>query len=196
MLTLKAGFYIDEVNYKLQKLVGKDVFVNFLKNNIHFKASGLPLIIKPEKPSSLIKVAWNIITRGEPTRASLELSQGILSYHLKDYFIEIDNHEKNSETNVKIKKDFFNGIDKSELTELLENFGFWSEEDIVRFGTRLFSLYKVLHDLITSAQIQNCILLYLMDNEGEKTYSFSFHGINRLFGGKNYTGFEQLILCT
>ena len=78
MLILKAGYYIDEISAKLRKLVGEEAVIKFYENNLYFSAKGLPLRIDSEKSSPLAKVAWNIISRGEPTRASIDLTDGFL----------------------------------------------------------------------------------------------------------------------
>lgn len=89
MLILKAGYYIDEINTKLKKLVGEETIIKFYENNLYFSAKGLPLKIDSEKSSPIAKVAWNIISRGEPTRASIDLADGFLKEYLPDYYAGI-----------------------------------------------------------------------------------------------------------
>ena len=142
MLKLKAGYYIDEINRNLIKLVGTDVLANFYTNNLYFSAKGLPMRIDLEKPSPLLKVVWNIISRGEPTRASIELADGLLKDYLPDFYTGITAGEVNTE--LKIKASFFEDINAKTVEFLLNSFSQLTEEQLVEYGSKYLALYQLL----------------------------------------------------
>lgn len=182
MLILKAGYYIDEIKNKLSKLVGLDTLENFYSNNLYFTVNGLPLRIDPEKPSPLSKVAWNILTRGELTRASIDLADGLLKDYFKDYYNGVNN--QGAETKLVINESFWEGLNKNDTTVLLNKFNVLSEEDLVNFGSRYFALYNILKGFIKIAQVQQCILLFLLGNENLLDYTFNFQGIKHELANK------------
>ena len=79
MIVFKAGNYIDEFNKQLINKVGEKVLANFFDSKLFFGISNLPDYINDDNTNPLIKVAWNIVSRGEPTRASLRISENILN---------------------------------------------------------------------------------------------------------------------
>ena len=75
MTVFKAGYYIDEFNKQLEKKVDKTILSSLFENKLFFEISNLPDYINDDNINPLLKVAWNIISRGEPTRASLRISE-------------------------------------------------------------------------------------------------------------------------
>ena len=81
---LKAGYFIDEIYHHLERVVGEPVLQEFYERNLSFEVKGFPKKLRISGVNPLAKVAWNILSRGRPTRASLRLSQYILNLHLGD----------------------------------------------------------------------------------------------------------------
>ena len=181
MLVLKAGYYIDEIGVKLRKLVGEEAIIKFYENNLYFSAKGLPLRIDSEKSSPLAKVGWNIISRGEPTRASIDLADGFLKVYLPDYYNGVTGTVN---TELKIKASFFEDINAKTVEILLSSFSQLTEEMLVEYGSKYLALYRLLKSLITVAQIQKCIMLYLLDCNNKDSMSFVFSGINHSIASK------------
>ena len=91
MTVFRAGYYVDELNERLRQIAGDDVLSRFYANSLFFTVSNLPAYINYDDASPLLKVAWNIITRGVPTKASIGLSTTVLSAHLPEVFLGFSN---------------------------------------------------------------------------------------------------------
>jgi ATP-dependent DNA helicase RecQ len=175
MTIFKAGYYIDEFNIRLEKIVGKAALQSFFNNSLFFNISDLPDYFNNESINPLLKVAWNIISRGEPTRLSILLAENILAEHLKDDFLGVDYNRP--EIDIKINEAFFNEIESRLLLELLNNFGNYDERRVAQnLGTKYLKIYRIFLELISSAQIQRTILL-LIFTELTNNNNFEIIGI-------------------
>lgn len=176
MTVFKAGYYIDELNKELKYLVGSECLEKFFNHNLYFELSNLPLYIEVENVNPLLKVAWNIISRGEPTRVSLSLGEFILKEHFQNEFLGTSIGM--SETCFKFSKSSFEGIDSNLIAKLLNNFSQYSESSIgEHFGLRYLILFRVLTDLINAAQIEKAILLLLLTKVENTPVKINIRGI-------------------
>lgn len=176
MTVFKAGYYIDELNDRLKKIVGVELLQMFYINNLYFSITNLPEYFESENSNPLLKVSWNIISRGEPTRVSLELAEAILKEHLQEDFIEFTKGK--SEIKPIFSDNFFEELETNLVFKLLTNFANYSEGDIASdFGSKYLKLYRILLDLIISAQIQKAILITLLTNCDKIEYKFNIKGI-------------------
>lgn len=63
----KAGYYIDEFNYLLERVIDGIDISNFYNKNLFFDIIDFPGYINEEEINPLLKISWNILSRGEPT---------------------------------------------------------------------------------------------------------------------------------
>jgi ATP-dependent DNA helicase RecQ len=161
MVTLKAGYYIDEFDKLLLKVIDQKYLGILYEQKLFFEVSGLPHYLDFTNVNPLFKVAWNIINRGEPTRASLFLANNIIRKHLdEEYFAGIETNKPNVVIN--INPGFIKNIDSKLLTELIENFENYNEEIVaLSFGEKYLKVFRILTELILCAQLQKFILLLL-----------------------------------
>lgn len=177
MTVFKAGYYIDEFNKQLEKIVDKTILSSFYENKIFFEISNLPEYINDDNINPLLKVAWNIISRGEPTRASLRISEKILKVHLEDSFIGASSNKP--EIQFEIDDKFFNDIEQDLLINLIHNINKYNESKIATdFGSKYLKIYRILIELIASAQIQRAILLLVITEQTQDALSFNLKGIS------------------
>ena len=178
MTVFKAGYYIDEFNKQLEKKVDKTIMSSLFENKLFFEISNLPDYINDEKINPLLKVAWNIISRGEPTRASLRISEKILKVHLEDSFIGASSNKP--EIQFEIDDKFFNDIEQDLLIDLIHNINKYNESKIATdFGSKYLKIYRILIELIASAQIQRAIMLLVFTEQTQDALTFNLKGISR-----------------
>jgi ATP-dependent DNA helicase RecQ len=176
MILFKAGYYIDEFNKQLINKVGETVLANFFDNKLFFGISNLPDFINDDKTNPLLKVAWNIVSRGEPTRSSLRISENILKEHLEDSFLGKSINKP--EIQFKINDHFFVDVDKILLKDLIENINKYDETIIAtEFGSKYLKIYRILIELISTAQIQRAILLLIITEAIEYGFYFNIKGL-------------------
>ncbi|MBK8353775.1 MAG: hypothetical protein IPL21_19650 [Saprospirales bacterium] len=161
MTVFKAGYYIDEFNKQLEKIVDKTILSSFYENKLFFEISNLPEYINDDNINPLLKVAWNIISRGEPTRASLRVSENLLKVHLEESFLGVNSNKP--EIQFAIDENFFTDIEQDLLIDLIRNINKYNESKIATdFGSKYLKIYRILIELIASAQIQRAILLLVI----------------------------------
>ncbi|TPE43612.1 DEAD/DEAH box helicase [Pontibacter mangrovi] len=161
MTVFRAGYYVDELNERLRQIAGDDVLSRFYTNSLFFTISNLPEYINYNEASPLLKVAWNLVTRGTPTRASISLSTSVLSAHLPEAFLGFSSDK--AVTTAKFDDAFFEDLDEELVCQLLNHFNSCTIEDVVELGSKYLALYKVLYDFIVAAQVQTATLLSLLD---------------------------------
>lgn len=177
MTVFKAGYYIDEFNKQLETKVDKTILSSLFENKLFFEISNLPDYINDDNINPLLKVAWNIISRGEPTRASLRISEKILKVHLESSFIGASSNKP--EIQFEIDDKFFNDIEKDLLIDLIRNINKYNESKIATdFGSKYLKIYRILIELIASAQIQRAILLLVITEQTQDALTFNLKGIS------------------
>lgn len=177
MTVFKAGYYIDEFNKQLETKVDKTILSSLFENKLFFEISNLPDYINDDNINPLLKVAWNIISRGEPTRASLRISEKILKVHLESSFIGASSNKP--EIQFEIDDKFFNDIEQDLLIDLIRNINKYNESKIATdFGSKYLKIYRILIELIASAQIQRAILLLVITEQTQDALTFNLKGIS------------------
>lgn len=177
MTVFKAGYYIDEFNKQLEKKVDKTILSSLFENKLFFEISNLPDYINDDNINPLLKVAWNILSRGEPTRASLRISEKILKVHLEESFLGVSSNKP--EIQFEIDDNFFNDIEQDLLLDLIRNINKYNESKIATdFGSKYLKIYRILIELIASAQIQRAILLLLITESTQEALNFNIKGIS------------------
>lgn len=177
MTVFKAGYYIDEFNKQLEKKVDKTILSSLFENKLFFEISNLSDYINDDKINPLLKVAWNIISRGEPTRASLRISEKILKVHLEESFLGVSSNKP--EIQFAIDDNFFNDIEQDLLIDLIRNINKYNESKIATdFGSKYLKIYRILIELIASAQIQRAILLLVITEPTQDALTFNLKGIS------------------
>jgi ATP-dependent DNA helicase RecQ len=177
MTVFKAGYYIDEFNKQLEKKVDKTILSSLFENKLFFEISNLPDYINDDNINPLLKVAWNIISRGEPTRASLRISEKILKVHLEESFLGVSSNKP--EIQFEIDDNFFNDIEQDLLIDLIRNINKYNESKIATdFGSKYLKIYRILIELIASAQIQRAILLLVITAPTQDALTFNLKGIS------------------
>ena len=177
MTVFKAGYYIDEFNKQLENIVDKDILSSLFENKLFFEISNLPEYINDDNINPLLKVAWNIVSRGEPTKASLRISENILKVHLEDSFLGVSINKP--EIQFTIDNKFFNDINQDLLVDLIRNINKYNESKIAtEFGSKYLKIYRILIELIASAQIQRTILLLVITESNQVALTFNLKGIS------------------
>lgn len=177
MTVFKAGYYIDEFNKQLEKKVDKTILSSLFENKLFFEISNLPDYINDDNINPLLKVAWNIISRGEPTRASLRISEKILKVHLEESFLGVSSNKPDIQ--FAIDDNFFNDIEQDLLINLIRNINNYNESKIATdFGSKYLKIYRILIELIASAQIQRAILLLVITEQTQDALTFNLKGIS------------------
>ncbi|MFN8303557.1 MAG: DEAD/DEAH box helicase [Saprospiraceae bacterium] len=177
MTVFKAGYYIDEFNKQLEKKVDKTILSSLFENKLFFEISNLPDYINDDNINPLLKVAWNIISRGEPTRASLRISEKILKVHLEESFLGVSSNKPDIQ--FAIDDNFFNDIEQDLLIDLIRNINKYNESKIATdFGSKYLKIYRILIELIASAQIQRAILLLVITEQTQDALTFNLKGIS------------------
>ncbi|MCB6099437.1 DEAD/DEAH box helicase [Flavobacterium psychrophilum] len=177
MTVFKAGYYIDEFNKQLEKKVDKTILLSLFENKLFFEISNLSDYINDDNINPLLKVAWNIISRGEPTRASLRISEKILKVHLEESFLGVSSNKP--EIQFAIDDNFFNDIEQDLLIDLIRNINKYNESKIATdFGSKYLKIYRILIELIASAQIQRAILLLVITEPTQDALTFNLKGIS------------------
>jgi ATP-dependent DNA helicase RecQ len=177
MTVFKAGYYIDEFNKQLERVVNKSILSSLFENKLFFEISNLPDYINDDNTNPLLKAAWNIISRGEPTRASLRISENILKVHLENSYLGISLNKP--EIQFSLDDNFFNDIEQDLLEDLIRNINKYNESKIASdFGSKYLKIYRILIDLIASAQIQRTILLLLITESTQDELIFNIKGIS------------------
>lgn len=165
MTVLKGAYYIDELNQLLVKQVGEVVLNNFYDNNTGCTLNNLPDYIDFNSLPPLIKVAWNIVNRGEKTRASLKLA----TYLLQKYFpthIAFNYSKPEVRAQLNLNKD----LNSADLALMLDNFSYLEESQVSDLGESIYAVFKCLKKTIEYAQLQKTMLLVLMANPIETIF--------------------------
>ena len=178
MIVFKSGYYIEEIDRKLKQIAG-DIYVEkFYKENLFSSVSNFPEFVDLNNTNPLLKVVWNIISRGEPTVAFLSLSEVILKDILKQDFLGVSTEKP--EVELKIVDGYFDRLDNNLLIDLLTDF---KQIDLIRiasdFGTKYLQLYQILSDLISASQVERTILLILLSKSNNKENKFNIIGIRK-----------------
>lgn len=161
MIAIKGGYYIDELNDFLLKNSKEGELSAFYEKFPLVKASNLPRYIDFDNVSPLLKVAWNIINRGKPTRASIRISEYLLRTTFPNSIKEFSPSKPEIKYGLNLPD---NEIQKETIRNLLQNFSSFSEASATELGSQNFRIYKALRQLIKIAGIQKVILLAIMDN--------------------------------
>ena len=159
MINLKTSYYIDELNTFLINNTSQELVDSFFKNNSICLIENIPKFINFENVPPILKVAWNILNRGDNTRASLKLSRFILKNCFKEDYQDFDYSTPHLTGKIKIAIE-----NKESLENLLNNFSKFNNQNAIELGSLNFRIYKALKQLIQFAQIQKVMLLLLMDN--------------------------------
>ncbi|RLJ60764.1 helicase-like protein [Lacinutrix venerupis] len=166
MVILKGSYYIDELNQLLNHSIGTEGVLKFYNDISSCTIINVPEYINHNEVPPLLKTAWNIINRGDTTRASLKLS----SYLLDAYF---PNHQPFNFLKSEIKAQLSIGdkINPSDLTLVLERFAFLEDSQVSDLGHSIYNIFKCLKKGIVFNQVQKTMLLVLMANPVETNFN-------------------------
>ena len=173
MTALKGGYYIDELNDFLLKNSEEKLLSDFYYKSPVPYVSNLPKYIDFDKVPPLLKVAWNIISRGKPTRASIKISEFLLKKSFPNSFQE--SNPLNPEIKYRLTLSV-NDNQKEGIKKILGKFSNLSDASATELGSQNFRIYKALKELITIAGVQKVILLAIMDNPN--TTNIKINGVN------------------
>ena len=200
----KAGFVIEEVYDRLQKLLldqsdeeneteeeateeneKKTVLDNFYARVQLVRVNGLPSGI-PEEPDPRLAVAYNYLLRGRPTRASLRLSRYVLENKLN---AEAPFPNEGATIDLDLESAFW---DELEGEAVRQAFGEYREQDLAEIagqvGTPAFSLLQVSRRLVYGAHIQIALLQTLIRKKPDGTETTSL----RILGDDS--GFAEAVV--
>lgn len=187
MIKLKGGYYIDELNEILVSHVGKDKVQEFYENVIGFEIHNCQNYIRWENVNPLLKVVWNIITRGKFTRASIKTSDFLLKRHFTEEYAGDPLERPEIKFNLSLPSNEIN------ISDLLDNFWDYREKDIINKGDNTSKLYRCLKDLILVNQLQRCIIILLMQDKQNSV--FDILGINKEVGSLIIDDLNDLIIA-
>ncbi|AMQ57076.1 hypothetical protein AO498_11570 [Algoriphagus sanaruensis] len=169
MILLTGAYYIDEFQEKFRTLIGNEILDDFYNKFSKFTIQNYPPYINHEEVIPLLKVAWNIVNRGDSTRASLRLGDYLLKRHL--------GHESGfnfSKSEIKATLDLVGDFEK--IQEIFFDFGSINDESAVEFGQLAYSIFKILQKLFLYNHLHKTMLLCLMANPSPTW--FKIHGIS------------------
>jgi ATP-dependent DNA helicase RecQ len=166
MIILKGSYYIDELNQLLSQSIGLEGVLKFYNDNSSCSIINAPEYINQNLVPPLLKTAWNIINRGNTTRASLKLS----TYLLKTYFPDYTSFNF-SKSEISTQLNFDNTFNISDLNLVLERFAFLEDNQVSDLDHSLYSIYKCLKKGILFNQLQKTMLLVLMANPVETNFN-------------------------
>ncbi|WP_233900824.1 DEAD/DEAH box helicase [Tenacibaculum piscium] len=172
-MILKGAFYIDELNDLLIKHTDRKTVLNFYNQYTYFELNNAPKVIDFDNVNPLLKVAWNIVTRGDATRASIKTS----NYFTNNYFKEVSKPINFSKAALLASLNVDISEDNSNLSYVLSNFSDLNKEKVREYGVQIENIYNCLKSLIEFSQIQRAILLLLMSAPNE--ISFSINGVSK-----------------
>jgi ATP-dependent DNA helicase RecQ len=172
MVILKGTYYIDELNQLLKHSIGEEAVFKFYNDTSSCSIANAPEYINQSRVPPLLKTAWNIINRGDATRASLKLS----TYLLNVYF---PNHQafNFSKPGIKAQLNVGDDLNSEDLALVLEKFSSLEDNQVVDFGIAIYNIFKCLKKGALYNQLQKTMLLVLMSNPKE-TY-FNIEGISK-----------------
>ncbi|MUH37066.1 ATP-dependent DNA helicase RecQ [Zobellia amurskyensis] len=162
MFSLKAAYYTEEVNQFLTGFVSPTVLKKLTHELSGFTVFNAPNYIEKDNLPPLYKVAWNLLNRGNHTRASLHLS----SYLIKKYFgVEFSKFNTTQPVITANPITLNVEIDAVELTQFLEALPHLEEVDTVQYGGLYNSIYQYFNTIILFAQLQKTMLFCLLANQ-------------------------------
>ena len=156
---------MEEVNNWIRSNLDLVLVETFYKNQSHCQIENSPFI-QPEGVIPLLKVAWNLLNRGNATRASLRLSAYLLNKHFPGSGKSIPDKPE-----VRLEWTLKEEIPPAILEEILNNFSTLSAEQVIEMGSAAYGLYRLLKDGICFAQVHKAMLLAMMANPGPLTFS-------------------------
>jgi ATP-dependent DNA helicase RecQ len=163
MISLFASYYIDEIQNWLKSVVDQESLEGFYKNELRCCLENGPEYIRQDEVPPLLKVAWNILNRGEPTRASLRLSAYLLKKHFK-----VSGELTNSKAEVRFPLEDILGLDEETVHAIVQNFHLLSQAEVSAIhGSSGLGLYNFLKDCICFAQVQKTMMLILLSNPSD-----------------------------
>ncbi|WP_425636063.1 DEAD/DEAH box helicase [Algoriphagus yeomjeoni] len=168
MIILKGTYYIDEVQSRLEALLDKEEIEKVFARFSSFSIENLPAYIDQDQVPPLLKVAWNIINRGDLTRASLKISE----YLLRKYF-DFQKGFTISKSEIRASFDVFEATDLLSLKEMFLNIDHIQEKEVVDFGQETFAVFKFLQRSALYNQLHKTMLLSLMGNPTESWFSIT-----------------------
>lgn len=169
MINLEGGYYIDELNRALNINRDADTVQSFYNRMSCFELKNCNNFIQLDSVNPLLKVAWNIITRGSPTRASIKVSEFILKKYFREEYLGFS--AISQEVNLNLK------LDVENVEDLLNCFLSKSEKEIWDKGLSVLHLYKSLNELFLISHLQITALFMLMQDE--QNSSFNFIGVEK-----------------
>lgn len=158
MFSLKAAYYIEEVNQFLTSFVEPKFLKKLTRELSGFTVHNGPNYIDKDNLPPLYKVAWNLLNRGDHTRASLHIS----SYLLKKYFGEEFSKFNTAKPVIAAAPIATEEIDPVELTQFIEAIPLLSESETVGWGSLYGSIYKYFKKVALFAQVQKTMLFCLL----------------------------------
>lgn len=190
MISLKAGYFQDEVNELLLRHTSAKSVKEALNSISGFTLKNPPDLSNINTAPPLIKVAWNIINRGNHTRSSIKLSEYLLREAFKE---EMNFQDENGDFRVQLP--CLESVDAVKLDELLLNLPKISEVEATEYGIAVFRLSKIIRISVKFAQIQKTIMLCLLANPeplsfkirgvSDKTSQILIEDLNELFANLN-----------
>lgn len=165
MIILKGAYYVDEIMQLLKSLTSEKTVADFYSAHSTFSITNAPPYINQDNVPPLLKTAWNIVNRGDITRASLKLSGYIMTQHFPGY-------QKFNYSKPILRMKLPEGIscNGTDLAIVLEQYGFLEESQVSDLGQIIYNIYQYLKKTIVYNQIQKTMLLALMANPVETDY--------------------------
>ena len=165
-MILKGAYYIDEVNVFLEKQVQQNLIESFYEKHSLCALKNAPKHFKQSKVAPLIKTAWNIVNRGDTTRATLKLSRYLLGKYFSDQSgFDFLNSGISADLGSLVE------LNKKDLVYILNNFGELEEKQVADFGTSAYQIYNYLKRSVLFAQLHKTMLLCIMASPIETKFT-------------------------
>ncbi|MDN3205653.1 DEAD/DEAH box helicase [Algoriphagus sediminis] len=171
MIKLTGAYYLDELQEVFRSHVDSDLLESFYAQNAVATLSNHPPFIKKSEVPPLLKVAWNIVNRGDVTRASIRVGE----YLLKKQFLENSGFDY-SRPDIRAHFTLNSQDDCSNLQVLFKDFNSLDDKEVVEMGQMSYKIFCYLRKSIHYNHIQKTMILSLMAQP--RSTWFRIHGVS------------------
>lgn len=164
MINFHSGYIIDEIFFLLiKKGVSKELLSKALKEYCYFQASNLDDYFSIEDIEPTLAVAYNYISRGLPTRASIFSATELLNSVFENHNIGADYSGK--EVVINLPDNFLSSTNITDLNNFIGKLPEFTLEKIVNLGSDYLNLAKLLTSSICIGRIHKAIFHLMLSNQ-------------------------------
>ncbi len=188
-MQLHAGYIIDELIAILQlRGIDKADFLKYTNTFSQFNAQNIDDFFYLEETESVYAIAYNLISRGQPTRANIYTSIELLNDFLPDNSCSVDSSGK--EVRINLPETFLSDVSFDELKNIISTLPTLSIRQIATdFGSSSLKLANLISSLNCVARVQKTLLHLILT----KQLNLNQEKWNIAIKETNFTGSEIAI---